>query len=256
MTTGVHEKNFLELLRELTVDCKDDQTAFTVADRVAVIRRMLASSAYELIHEGSLSLIYARKETERSKPYVLVSSHIDCVYNQLFVAATETDFMGTFDNSLTNACLVDLMLRDALPEGVVVAFTGAEEQGSFEGASEVVQLLQADQEHCRLALVLDVTNEGAAQGMSFTLENDQGIDLFSAHRLVERFKHVRERFVFVHEALPDETWAYYPQFYLPSLSLCIPVTGDMHADSGVSVRKTAIPDYQAALQTVVDVFSV
>lgn len=253
-TDNLVPENFLELLRLLTVDCKDDQTSFTVRDRVLAIRRLLESSVYELIHEGPLSLIYTRGNMDRTKPFVLISSHIDCVYQQLFVAVAETDYTGTFDNSLTNACLVDLMLRNVLPEGVVVAFTGAEEQGAFEGASEVVQFLQADQEHCCLALVLDVTCEGADQGISFTLENDQGIDLFSAHRLVERFKHVRERFVLVHESLPDETWAYYPQFYLPTLSLCLPVSGDMHSDSGVSVRKSAVKDYQAALQTVVDCF--
>lgn len=250
----MEQDHFFHLLQELTVDCKDDQTAFVVQDRILILKKLLESSVYRLVYSGELAYVYMRSGTDLTKPYVLISSHIDCVYTDLCATSMPTTYHGTFDNSLTNACLIDLMLRDALPDGVVVAFTGAEEQGNYDGASEVVQFVQAYNDLCRLALVLDVTNEGYASYASFTLENDQGIDLFSAHRLVERLKHVRDRFVLVHDGLPDETWFYYPQFNLPTLSLCIPVDGDMHEDSGVTVRKSSIRDYQAALQTVVDCF--
>ncbi|MFQ9022476.1 MAG: hypothetical protein ACLR6J_16980 [Parabacteroides merdae] len=47
---------------------------------------------------------------------------------------------GTFDNSATNAAVIDLMLRGELDESVLVAFTGDEEKDSA-GAIEIMQML-------------------------------------------------------------------------------------------------------------------
>lgn len=52
---------FPELLNRLTVDCKDDGARFTLFTRVDAIKELLSGSNYQLIHEGSLSLIYARQ---------------------------------------------------------------------------------------------------------------------------------------------------------------------------------------------------
>ena len=127
----MEQDHFFHLLQELTVDCKDDQTAFVVQDRILILKKLLESSVYRLVYSGELAYVYMRSGTDLTKPYVLISSHIDCVYTDLCATSMPTTYHGTFDNSLTNACLIDLMLRDALPDGVVVAFTGAEEQGNY-----------------------------------------------------------------------------------------------------------------------------
>ena len=71
------------LLQRLTIDSKDDGNKFTICNRVDEIKRLLESSNYRLIHEGPLSLIYAR-QTDPAEWNTLISSHIDCVYQNCF----------------------------------------------------------------------------------------------------------------------------------------------------------------------------
>lgn len=100
------------ILKAVTVDCKDNQREFTVRNRIDVIESMLSNSSYQLVNKGNLCLIYAKQQV-RNKPIVLISSHIDCVYDRLFCAERENGILcGTFDNSLTNSCLLYDMLTD------------------------------------------------------------------------------------------------------------------------------------------------
>ena len=51
----------------------------------------------------------------------LVSSHVDCVYKNCFAKdEDELCWKGTFDNSATNAAVIDLMLRGELDESVEI----------------------------------------------------------------------------------------------------------------------------------------
>ena len=146
---------FPELLNRLTVDCKDDGTRFTLFTRVDAIKEFLSGSNYQLIHEGSLSLIYTRK-TDPSLWRVLVSSHIDCVYQNCFMEETDHCWKGTFDNSATNAIIINLTLHDQLNDDVVIAFTGDKEMHSG-GAIEVMHVLHKAEANPEFGIVLDVT---------------------------------------------------------------------------------------------------
>ena len=151
---------YVELLNRLTVDCKDDGKQFRKQDRIHEVKALLENSDYELLGEGNLSLLYGKSAGEGNTYRTLVSSHVDCVYKNCFVEdEDELCWKGTFDNSATNAAVIDLMLRGELDESVLVAFTGDEEKDSA-GAIEIMQML--GRMECRVgkALVLDVTNEG------------------------------------------------------------------------------------------------
>ena len=245
------ENNFFMYLERLTTDCKDNQEEFVCLDRIRIMEYVLSYSLdFKLVYGGKLCRIYSCQEDLSGKQVVLVSSHIDCVFQSLFVTETEECFLGTFDNSITNACLVYMIMFGLIPENVVIAFTGSEEEGEYLGAQEAVHWLMGQGSIICGAVALDVTNEGFSQQASFTLENDMGIDLFTAHRLIERLSDFKEHYLLVHDSLPDETWLYYPQYQIPTLSFCLPVQGDMHSEEGVEARRSSIPYYIEGLFTL------
>lgn len=243
---------YSERLKQLTVDCKDDGIRFLKLDRIREIQSQLEGSPYRLLYAGNLCLLYG-KETSMDHYRVLVSSHIDCVYTECFVTEDSDDcWKGTFDNSATNAAIIDLMLAGDLDDSVLIAFTGDEEKNSA-GAVEVLQLLQERDCPIERAIVLDVTNEGWADEAAFSIENDRGFDIITGFQIVSLLQENNIPCVFVHEAEPDETWEYYsyqtgehPR--IPCLSLCLPVLGGMHKDSGVRLRKSSIKPYKQILK--------
>ena len=234
-------QDFFDILQTVTVDCKDNGECFTVTDRVAVIEHLLEKSAYRLIARQPLALLYAKRQPREGDRVLLISSHIDCLHRRCFCNDVGDALRGTFDNSFTNAALLWNMLHDRLPDNVVVAFTGNEESDSQGAVQTVVALGQMGCE-VATALVLDVTNEGWERGALFTLENDFGIDILTGYNIISSLEQYGGRFAFKHNALPDESWDY-ADYGIPSLSLCVPVGGELHGDAGVLLRKESALEY-------------
>jgi len=234
-----------DILKAVTVDSKDNQREFTVRDRINVIESLLSNSSYRLVNKGKLCLIYA-KQPVPNKPIVLISSHIDCVYDKLFCEEKEGGLLcGTFDNSLTNSCLLYDMLADQLDNNVVIAFTGDEEEDS-NGAKEVMRILRRQNTLIKFCLVLDVTEEGWKERCPFTIENDLGVDIETGYEIIRIAKEWGQPYVFVHDAEPDESWDY-DEEDIPCLTLCCPISGDMHSDAGCLTRKESLPVYSEAI---------
>ena len=233
--------DFFSLLRAVTVDCRDNGEAFTVTDRVAVIEHVLGKTDYKLIARQPLVLLYAKRELHEGDRVLLISSHIDCVFSNCFCSDNGDCMCGTFDNSFTNAALLWNMLNNTLPDNVVVAFTGDEERDSQGAVQTVVALGQSGCE-VSAALVLDVTNEGWENGALFTLENDLGVDILTGYNIISSLEKYDGSFAFKHNALPDESWDY-ADYGIPSLSLCVPVGGELHGDAGVLLRKESALEY-------------
>lgn len=230
-----------EILSKISVDCKDNQRHFTVKNRILAIQELLANTSYELLQEGYLCYIYGKKDVRNSE-VILVSSHIDCVFEKVFCTEKDADhYLGTFDNSITNACVLYDMINDTLPCNVVIAFTGDEEEDSG-GAQEVVRVL--NRWHCRIkmAIVLDVTEEGWEEGYPFTVENDLGIDIVTGYNIIKSLEPYNDQYKLVHDAEPDESWDY-DEAEIPCFTLCLPIYGDMHGEEGVLARKTSLPVY-------------
>lgn len=241
--------DFIELLKLLTVDCKDDGKAFTVTHRIAVIEQLLKDTPYKLIAHEPLAFVYAKRDICEGDSVVLVSSHIDCVYNSCFCSHDGDNLRGTFDNSFTNAAILSLMVAGKLPDNVVVAFTGDEEHDS-QGAVQTVLAFGRAQCEIKFALVLDVTNTGWESGAHFALENDLGVDMLTAHKIIETLNSLGVEYAFEHNAEPDESWDY-NDYGIPALSLCVPVFGELHSDEGVFVRKNSVEGYCNALKSIV-----
>lgn len=238
---------FEELLKRIALaDCKDNGREFVVTDRLDVIEELLEGSGWNKIVNGKLCHIYSRKELCATDNAVVISSHVDCVYSSLLCESLGEQMRGTFDNALTNTAVVAEMLDGTLGDNVVVVFTGDEERDST-GVDEVLAFLAAKEMGIRMVVVTDVTNVGWEHKLSFTIENDFNIDLLTAHTIVEELKEFAGKYGYVHEAMPDETWRY-DEHRLPCLTLCIPVGGDMHADSGSLVNCDRFNTYRHALR--------
>ena len=236
---------FIELLKAVTVDCKDDGENFVVSDRVAVIEGLLVKSDYKIIAREPLALMYAKRELSAGDSVVLVSSHIDSVYDFCFCDDEGDSLRGTFDNSMGNAAILWLMLHGLLPDNVVVTFTGDEERDS-QGAVQTVLALGRMQCEIKFALVLDVTNTGYESGAHFALENDLGIDIFTAHKIIDAVKSTGLEYAYEHNAEPDESWDY-NDYGIPALSLCAVVKGFLHGNEGVLLQKKSLIPYGKAL---------
>ena len=242
---------FIELLNAVTVDCKDNGKEFVADDRISVIERLLDGSAYKVVAREPLALVYAKRDVCEGDSVVVVSSHVDCLYSSCFCNDEGDCLRGTFDNSFGNAAILWQMHAGTLPDNVAVAFTGDEERDS-RGAVQTV--LALGKMHCAVefALVLDVTNVGWECGANVTLENDLGVDIITAHSIVEAVRKCNAEYAFEHNAEPDESWDY-NDYGIPALSLCIPAKGDLHSDGGVLLRKSDFIHYCNALEAIINV---
>ena len=234
-------QDFFDILTTVTVDSKDNGERFTVTDRVAVIEQMLEQTDYKLIARKPLALLYAKRGLGEGDRVLLISSHIDCVYNSCFCNDEGDCLRGTFDNSFGNAAALWNMIHDRLPDNVVVAFTGDEEHDSH-GALQTVEALAGMGVEVSMVLVQDVTNVGWESGALFTIENDLGIDILTGYNIISSLEQYGGRFAFKHNALPDESWDY-ADCGVPCFTLCVPVGGELHGDAGVLLRKESATEY-------------
>lgn len=230
---------FTNLLSEITVDCKDNGVRFKKKKRIKAIETWLADTEYTLLYEGDLTLIYGKKPMNEDTR-IVISSHIDCLYSGLFCEElSEALWKGTFDNSLTNAAVIENMRNNLFADDVVIAFTGDEEDGQ-QGALETIEEVKEAGATPKLVIVTEVTEEGWEEDANFTIENDLNIDMQQAHRIINLLEPYN--YQFIHQAEPDESWTYGKADFA-CLTLSVPVLGEMHGKEGVIARKVDLPIY-------------
>lgn len=261
----VKKKRYFNILERLNVVNYDNGIIFTDTARLDVIGRMLDGSGYQRVNRRGLFHLYSKKPISLMQgPLVLLSSHVDCQRNitQCFSEVLAGGMLrGTYDNSITNAAAVSLMLDKKLAENVVVAFTGNEEVSSI-GALQLAQYLQNYTTNVT-AIVLDVSYEGYGLEVDFTVENDfwrknTGMVVTEiarqsgySWRFVPRNgedvpEYIPEENRIYRDAVADESWDY--EKFFPCFSLCLPVgEGEMHDNRGVSARKRGYLRYMEVL---------
>jgi hypothetical protein len=177
----------------------------------------------------------------------------------------ENTIIGTFDNSITNAVVTHLMLKEQLYDNVIIAFTGDEERDCI-GASQVAKYLSMNNVKPALTIVLDVTSEGWETNSDFTIENNFFNDELGK-KVISLSKSISQNFKFVpsdpddiphyvdkdhlipREAWADESWEY-DEFNLQCFSFCIPTKGNMHSNNGIYARKKSVEKFEKALLTI------
>ena len=256
---------FNYLLTQINVLNYDNGKKFTRTDRLDAICELLWNSSYRRINANGLFHLYSKVPlSELPDELIVISSHVDCQrqITKCFSKDYDDDLMqGTFDNSLTNAMTVSLMLEDALAMNVVVAFTGDEEEDST-GAADVAAFFRNLHKKIKV-IVLDVTDMGWREGCAFTIENNFWSD--TTGKVVSRLSaesgypwrlvpsdpyeipaYIPNKYVIGQEAEPDESWEY-DEHKVECFSLCIPTKGEMHSDNGVLVRKDSLAPYMKIL---------
>ena len=262
----------MPVLDRVNVASSDDSRRFLDTTRLDAIECVLreAQSQWTLAASGPLFRFYARAGSSTADHPVLVSSHADSTYAKHFHEPLEdpVELLGTFDNSITNALVLELMLADHLPENVLVAFTGDEESES-RGAAEVIAHLRGAGRLPRAVIVLDITDD-RFYGSPCTLENyfangTLGLPT-SETEFLDLLRGAFDRHVpSVHhdDAWADESWRYEEEG-VHVVSLCVPTTpadpGDhgtdwMHSSAGVRIRADLLPVFGDSLARVARVLA-
>lgn len=259
------KKKYFKILERLNVVNYDNGISFTDTARLDVIKDMLQNSEYERVNRKGLFHLYSKKPISLMQgPLVLLSSHVDChrKITQCFSEVLSGGMLlGTYDNSITNAAVLALMLENKLTENVVVAFTGNEEVSSI-GALQLAQYLRNYTTDVTV-IVLDVSYEGYNQEADFTIENDfwtKNIGMVVteiarqsgyAWRFVPKAEeempdYVPEENRIYRNGEADEAWDY--EAFFPCFSFCLPVgDGEMHDNRGVSARQKGFLHYMEVL---------
>lgn len=240
-------QNKLYVLQEMQRPCYDNGKKFTETAKLDRIHQLLAKTPYyQHGLQGKLVRLYSKMSLSSlpRENLLVISTHIDFVKNirKPFVQVSATDNMlhGTFDNSATNAAALYLMMTDALPDNVIVAFTGNEESG-MRGAAELDGFLTSQLGVSPFYLALDVTDIGFKK-KQFSIENTFSLSKDCRDELVKIAQEMKYQGYLYPKALPDEAYAYAGRG-ARSCSLCVPTDGPMHSDKGCYMELSAYLSY-------------
>lgn len=265
----------MNLVKEMQTPCRSNGRFFTQDGRLRTIRRITESTPYAL-YKGNLCNVYTKvpvNDLQKLGEITLISSHVDTVPHNLFSIVDEEQRLmkGTYDNTITNAACVYLMLHGDLPENVVFAFTGDEETGGCRGAKETMEFLKRFEisSDRTSVLALDVTYEGYEQKCAFSLENMYSnggtspfIDYLNEHYggqyvyaapfRAEIPSNVPQEILSKFHSWFDEGAAYARMNTNFAASFCMPCQSrkgcnDMHSEEGVFVHTDAFLSYINAL---------
>lgn len=257
-----NDYDILNILSKVSVLCKDDGDSFIDTTRLDVISEILWDSQFRRINADGLFNLYAKKPLYQiSDPLIIVSSHVDCERNiiKCFTESIGDGILkGTYDNALTNAAILYVMLSCDLPDNVLIAFTGDEEEESG-GANDVIDFIKNRKRKVKNIYVLDVTEEGWDKELDFTIENNFWDDDFGEKiiSLAEKTDYkwmfvpsnptdvpyyVDKEYIVWKEADADESWDY-DEADIPSFSFCIPTLGEMHSNEGIFAREKSLNNY-------------
>lgn len=255
----------LEILDHINIKCEDDRKGFKDSRKCDRIDRLMKKGGYHRIHDGNLTKIYSKHPPKAlaGRSLLLVSSHIDTVYQNFYSKEGKDVVIGTLDNSITNAALINLALNNHLPSYCVIAFTGNEEKESL-GVDETVAYFRSIKAGVSMVISLDVTAVGF-RNHGYTIENyfvrkGEGRIFISKKHLKRYLLQVLEKkkVKTIHHvaADPDDTWQF-DEHNLNCFSFCLPSKGIavhddwMHDDIGVVVRKSSLKEFESGLLILV-----
>ncbi|MCR4646554.1 MAG: M20/M25/M40 family metallo-hydrolase [Oscillospiraceae bacterium] len=252
-----------DILTRLSVLNRDNGKYFFRTDRLDAIAELLWNSSYRRVNADGLFALYAKKPLSQlmQAPVTVISTHVDCErgITACFSASVDETYMrGTYDNAVTNAAAVAAMLSEQLPDNVLIAFTGDEEE-DCGGAKQLLAFLRRQNARIRAIAVLDVTDMAWNAKADLTVENDFFDDdlgetiirTVQASGYTWRYvpadpddvpDYVPKGCLIHEEADEDESW-YYDEERQQCFSFCLPIFGPMHSDEGVLARKASFPHY-------------
>ena len=216
-------------------------------DRLKFIEYILKYSGYYQMKIGLCNLFFKVAPDMSGEPVTIISSHIDThldITKPFIEQIGENKIIGTFDNSITNAAVLVLMLDDMLPDNVAVAFTGGEEYGLI-GANDLAEYLSGNGINARI-IVTDVTDRGYKEKAVASVENRCNSTGWSSYITGELFDETPYTIHYTGNHEDDETAAY-DNYGIECFSLCIPTKGEMHSNKGLKARISSLIAYTRLL---------
>ncbi len=214
--------------------------------KLELIEELLKDTDYKVTVIG-LCYLYSKKPIiEMEGSVIVISSHIDThkhITRPFSEIREEKKLCGTYDNSITNAAVLTLMLENRLPDNVVIAFTGNEEYG-MKGAKDLCKYLR-DSKTCANVIVTDVTFRGYEGKNTFSLENSCNSGMWT-----RQVKEVMNKSDFkwkLEMNYEDDETCVYGSNGFECFSFCIPTKGEMHDNSGLKTRVSSYNKYIEAL---------
>ena len=250
-----------QIIRDTTIPCTDNGVVFTNTARLDFIQNTLSTSNYSCFAEPPLARLYKHKNFRDSCPFIVISCHIDSIYESYYCERSGHELRGTFDNSACNAIALHAMLEDQLGVQAVICFTGDEEDES-RGADQVVEALMKLGliQNLKMVITMDLTEESF--GRSFTAENvfekkhpgDEALFEFLTRRDLRNYVEALIPGIrVIKNGDPDESWQY-DEHDLNCFSFCLPcrlLGEDMHDSIGVALTFESILEYATALNELV-----
>ncbi len=258
---------FLSLLKLINVHIKADEEKFEVINnkkRDHLKDILLKQQNFQLIQYDQYGMIYSNfylKSTNNCYPTILISSHIDTVFQErdYFVREEEENIWGTFDNSITNTAIAYLMLHHNFKtKNILISFTLGEEIGGV-GAYKTVRWLEEKQIKPQWVITLDVTNDNFHVPIS--IENIFSNRLgYSQEKLYGELSNIlnqsgiRAGFSDIDAAGEDESCYYgkYKDMKWDCFSFCLPVKGPIHSEKGCCTEKIKIMPYIEGLKELLE----
>lgn len=235
----------IELLNKVANTINHDSNGMFVqgeTERLDLIGELLKGTDYKLTVTGLCHMYSKLPIDEMTAPITIISSHIDTHRNitePFSERATEKKMRGTYDNSITNAAVISLMLENRLPDNVVVAFTGNEEYG-MQGARAVSKYLKARKIDAKV-IVIDVTEEGWDEKSDYSFENSCNNSDWTAQIRTKLGATAFKSHIEGNNE-DDETCEYSSEGF-ECFSLCIPTKGHMHSNKGLKARIKTFNNY-------------
>ncbi len=239
----------IELLHKIACTINHDTPFGFVpgeTERLDLIKELLKKTDYKLAEIGLCQLYSKHPIDEIAGPITVLSSHIDThrgITSPFSEIRDEKKLCGTYDNSITNTAILSLMLDDRLPDTVVVAFTGNEENG-MKGADDLGDYLLKQDKKANI-IVTDVTPRSYKGKNVFSLENCCRSGSWT-NRVIEVMTNSGFKGEFEENYEDDETLSYNRHGF-ECFSFCIPTKGEMHDNSGLKTRISTYNKYVEAL---------
>ena len=218
----------------------DEGGEFTNAQRLELIYLYLADTPYHLQRIG-LCYLYSKAPLEELKAsgetIMVISSHVDTYWDRIITEPIsekvgDNKLRGTYDNSITNAAVLSLMLEGRLPANVLVAFIGNEKHEMI-GAFDLGRYIQKEGIDAKV-IVTNVTDRGYHGRNAFTIENRNHSGDWT-WSILKRLEGSDYKWKKKGRYLDDETVAY-TDLGFECFSFCIPTKGEMHDNSGLMTR--------------------
>lgn len=241
----------IEIMKALCVPSYSNSNGFTEDEKRAVMRDLLKDSGYTE-HEGTLTSVWTKSDNITT----LVSTHIDMVraITKPFAELNDGIYFGTWDNLITNSAIVSLMMNGGFADNVALAFDGEEESCSFAGLKEAIQYFEDKQILLKHIITTDVTHEAFDTDCVASIENMNAYDDEAEDMLSKAYRVFGDNYYFPQFGAPDEAYLLKRlDAHIPGFSCCIPSSGPMHSNAGMTVKEDVYVGYRTGLAKIANI---